>query len=454
MTTSRVIRTRRSAAVVLFAARVRCSSRAARRCHRRSTSVTRPAGRRAGAGGTGGGRRVAAAPERHRRHRRRRSTGGGTRWRLVPAAARTGGGGSTGGGGTGGGGGGRGSGGGSTGGGGGRRGGGSTGGGGGTAVSGTTVGSCAGFKNSDHITSSTIPIANISDTSGPVSGLFTGAQQGIKAYVAYFNATSSICGRKLSLENLDSQTSSTGDQQAATTACGNAFAIVGSMGAFDDGGASTVTNCGIPDLRAAVTESARLQSPVVYATQSLNVRYQPTTFADYYKKAFPASPTRPPSSTSAPARALRRAGDDQDAEVARLQPRLHLAGPVTEINYTGYVAKMQSAGVKYVEYVGSAQQAVSIAKAMEQQNFHPVYVLDPEAYNPTFVQSGGSAAERRAHLHQRAAVRGGVAQPGDAALPAMAATAPRPARRRTTSACSPGPPASCSRSRRSSSAAS
>ncbi len=175
------------------------------------------------------------------------STGGGS----------TDGGGSTGGGSTGGG-----SGSGGSGGGGGsaaaaaRRGGGSTGG-GGTGVSGTTVGSCAGFKDSDHITGSTIPIANISDTSGPVSGLFTGAQQGIKAYVAYFNATSSICGRKLSLENLDSQTSSTGDQQAATTACGNAFAIVGSMGAFDDGGASTVTHCGIPDLRAAVTESDR-----------------------------------------------------------------------------------------------------------------------------------------------------------------------------------------------------
>ena len=131
------------------------------------------------------------------------------------------------------------------------------GGGGSNPAAGITAGSCAGFKNTTGITNSTITLANVADISGPVPGLFQGAQQAMKAYVAYFNSSSSICGRKLSVESLDSQTSSGGDQQAATTACSNAFAMVGSMGAFDDGGAATVTQCGIPDLRAASTEDAR-----------------------------------------------------------------------------------------------------------------------------------------------------------------------------------------------------
>ncbi len=33
--------------------------------------------------------------------------------------------------------------------------------------------------------------------------------------------------------------------------------MVGSMGAFDAGGAETVSQCGIPDLRTASTEDAR-----------------------------------------------------------------------------------------------------------------------------------------------------------------------------------------------------
>jgi ABC-type branched-subunit amino acid transport system substrate-binding protein len=141
---------------------------------------------------------------------------------------------------------------------------------------------------------------------------------------------------------------------------------------------------------------------VVFATQSLNVRYQPTTFADYYKKTYPGVADKAAflyigaGAGAAQGQATIKMLKSQGYNLVYTS-----AVPVTEINYTGYVAKMQSAGVKYVEYVGSAQQAVSIAKAMEQQNFRPVYVLDPEAYNPTFVQSGGSAVNG-VHIYDNA----------------------------------------------------
>jgi ABC-type branched-subunit amino acid transport system substrate-binding protein len=347
----------------------------------------------AGVGGTGGGSVTGGGTGGGGTTGGGSVTGGGTGGGTTGGGSVTGGGGGTtgGGGGTGGG-----STGGGTGGRGGTGGGGSSGGGGGGGggAQPAAAASCAGFKNGDHISDSTIQLANIADTSGPVSGLFAGAQQGVKAFVAYFNSAYNICGRKLQVEYLDSQTSSSGDQQASTTACNDAFAIVGSMGAFDDGGAQTVSKCGIPDLRAATTESARLQSPVVYSAQSLNVNYQPTTYADYYKKAFPGV-------SSKAAYLYIGAGAGQangQAAIKMLKARgydvvYQAAVPVTETNYTGYVAKMQSAGVKYVQYTGSAQQAASIAKAMAQQNFHPIWVLDPEAYNTAYTQNAGSAAE-------------------------------------------------------------
>jgi ABC-type branched-subunit amino acid transport system substrate-binding protein len=273
---------------------------------------------------------------------------------------------------------------------------GGSGGSGGNAAAGITAGSCAGFKNTTGITSSTINLANVADVSGPVSGLFQGVQQAMKAFIVYFNSTTSICGRKLSLESLDSQTSSTGDQQAATTACGNAFAAVGSMGAFDDGGAATVTQCGMPDLRTASTEVARANSPVVYGVQSLNPNYEPTAPPDYYKKAFPGA-------------AAKAAFLYLDAGASSLNAQREIAGwrargftfsnsdiigiGVTTLNYTTYAAKLKADGVKYVQFVGAYQYAVKLAQAMQQQDFHPVFVLDPVAYDPGYIASGGSAVE-------------------------------------------------------------
>src|SRR5690349_13290295 len=80
-------------------------------------------------------------------------------------------------------------------------------------------GACDGFKNQTGITDDTITLANASDISGPVPGLFESAQQGAQAYVEYFNSTSDICGRKLKLILLDSKSDAAGDQAAYTRAC-------------------------------------------------------------------------------------------------------------------------------------------------------------------------------------------------------------------------------------------
>jgi ABC-type branched-subunit amino acid transport system substrate-binding protein len=266
--------------------------------------------------------------------------------------------------------------------------------GGGSATAGITAGSCAGFKNTTGISSSTITLANVADVSGPVSGLFAGVQDAMKAYVAYFNSSSSICGRKLAIEPLDSQTSSSGDQQAATTACGNSFAMVGSMGAFDDGGAATVTNCGIPDLRTASTEASRAASPVVYGAQSLNANYVPTAPADYYRSAFPGVATKAAFLyLDAGASSVNALNEIKGWEHEGFK-FVYTAGiAVTALNYTSYVSSMQAAGVKYVQFVGAYQYAVKLAQAMQQQNFHATFVLDPVAYDPGFVTSGGSAVE-------------------------------------------------------------
>jgi ABC-type branched-subunit amino acid transport system substrate-binding protein len=247
------------------------------------------------------------------------------------------------------------------------------------------------LKNGTGITDSTITIANVADLSGPVPNLFKSAQAAVTAYVAYFNATSSICGRKLKLIGLDSGTSESGDQQASQTACGSAFAMVGSMGAFDAGGASTVTQCGIPDLRAASTETARQKSPVTFGAYSLRTSEIPSAPFDWFKSKFgDAYKNAAFVYLNAGASSLNADSFMSAEQKMGYVFKDKIAIDVTSVpNYNGYATQLKSDGVKYVQYLGAYQYAQKLKAAIAQQGgYNPVFVMDSVAYDPNFVGAG------------------------------------------------------------------
>ena len=283
--------------------------------------------------------------------------------------------------------------------GGGTSGGGSSGGGGsgGGAVP-VQAASCAGFKNGPGITNSQITIANVADLSGPVEGLFKSVQAATTAYVNYFNSTSSICGRKLKVIGMDSQTSESGDQQASQSACNSAFAMVGSMGAFDAGGASTVANCGIPDIRATATETARQRTPVTFEAYSLATNLIPDSPFNYFKRTFgdayqhAAFVYLDAGASSLNAASFIAAEEKMGFKFVYKQP-ISVKGGL--IPYDSYAQNMVSKGVKYVQYIGSASPYASQMKAAidnqsrSHSNFKPIWVMDPTGYSTEYTSAGG-----------------------------------------------------------------
>ena len=259
---------------------------------------------------------------------------------------------------------------------------------------GVTAGSCAGFHDSLGISDTTIAIGNIADVTGPVPGLFSAAQQAVQAYQAYFNANSSICGRKLSVTPYDSQTSALGDQEASTSACGSVFALVGSVGAFDNGGVSTVNQCGIPDLRAIATNPQRFASPVSFGTDAVDpnevstvqYRYLKTVTGDASAKS--AMVYLDAGAAVPNALAYRKTMESLGYHFVYQQ-----AIGVTEFNYAPYAAQMKSLGVTLVQFEGSYQFAVRLKQAMSAQGLDPVFVMDSVAYDPVFVEAGGPSLD-------------------------------------------------------------
>jgi ABC-type branched-subunit amino acid transport system substrate-binding protein len=260
---------------------------------------------------------------------------------------------------------------------------------------GSKAGSCDGFKNQTGITDETITIGNASDISGPVPGLFESAPEAVRAYVAYFNANSDICGRKLAFASYDSRTDAAADQQSYAKGCDEAFAMVGSMSGFDSGGAATAQSCGLPDIRSASVTSDRQGCTTCYAAQSVDAQEFQNAVPDFVKQTY-GDAGQHAAMLYINAGAAAENGKTQAAAMTKRGMRFdYVQGiDISEFNYAPYVQQLKDKGIQYVQFIGAYQQADRLAEAMQQQGFEPkIYLLDPTAYTPDYVEAGGEAVE-------------------------------------------------------------
>ncbi len=254
--------------------------------------------------------------------------------------------------------------------------------------------SCDGFSNGTGITDSTITIGNASDINGPVPGLFAQAQAAMGAYVKYFNDSGqTICGRSLTLARYDSRTDAGADQQAYAQGCDETFAMVGSMSAFDSGGASTAQKCGLPDIRAISTTAARAACSTCYAAQPAGPTEFQNVVADYLKRN--ADGGQKAAMLYINAGAAQESGKSQVRFMTERGMKFVYVTAVdtAAFNYTPYVQAMKDAGVTTVQFIAAEPQFTRLVQTMQQQNFTPeVLLLDPTAYSKQYTEPAGAAA--------------------------------------------------------------
>jgi len=259
----------------------------------------------------------------------------------------------------------------------------------------STVSPCTRLRSGPGITDKTITIANASDITGPVPGIFTSALQATRAFVAYFNAHSTLCGRKLQVLDLDTRTDAGADQRAYVTACERAFAAVGSMSAFDSGGARTADACGLPDIRSQSVSDIRNACRSCFGAQATELHAFQNAIPDFLVKNHGAAAAHSAIIYVREAAAVETAKYTRLAEQKRGMHFVYdTSFDVAEFNYLPYVQAMKDKGVRLVQFIGSSDQAVRMAKAMETYQFKPdVFVQDATAYNDSFLVTGGSAVE-------------------------------------------------------------
>jgi ABC-type branched-subunit amino acid transport system substrate-binding protein len=246
------------------------------------------------------------------------------------------------------------------------------------------------------VTKNEVRIATASDITGVQPGLFKSTHQAISAFTAMVNSQGGICGRAVKPKLLDTKADSTANAAAVREACDTQFALVGSMSAFDNGGASTGEDCGIPDLSAITVNPSRQLAKNVYAAFPQRPDKLATGTANYIKSKYPEA-------IKHAAMVYLNAGVTKANAYQRIEGYESVgfdfggAGrsrvyevQVLEANYSPFVQKMKDAGVQYVNMIANYQSIQKLLQAMEQNEFFPkVRDWDSVAYSPNFVKYNG-----------------------------------------------------------------
>ena len=261
----------------------------------------------------------------------------------------------------------------------------------GATAGGATAAACNSSDNGGAtdvgVTATQIRVGNITSITGVAPGLTRSAQQATQAVADYINSQGGICGRTIKVDAFDDGNTSSGNYAAARQACSTDFAMVGNASGFDDGSASAVSQCAMPDVASEVSTHEAGNVPQIFGASPGNAHYWSTGPAVWLKRTYPNAVTHAAMIyLNVPA-----TQEQAQSEMATYTPvgfkYVYTASvSPTEPNYAPYVQNMESNGVQYVTEYSDDNSAARLAQAMQQASFAP-QVVDwfSEMYTPAFL---------------------------------------------------------------------
>ena len=198
------------------------------------------------------------------------------------------------------------------------------------------------------LTAKSITVGQVDTLSGPVPGLFEGAENGTKAYLAYVNSTGGVNGRKILLDVQDDAFSGANYTTETQQLVNSTFALVGGFSLFDASGVPAINAAKIPDITESLS-AARNLDQYNYSPDPLIPGATRLGPFEYYKKEYPGAITHVGTLFSNVATAETQSVTGLHRhEVPRLQGRATTARGPFETDFTPDVLKMRAAGVQMV----------------------------------------------------------------------------------------------------------
>jgi ABC-type branched-subunit amino acid transport system substrate-binding protein len=249
-----------------------------------------------------------------------------------------------------------------------------------------------GTLSGPGVTPTTITIGQITTITGPVPGLFQGANDGLDAWAGWVNANGGIDGRQVKIVHVDDGFNCTVYTNAMKNFSTSAFAVLGNITLEDTCGKSVLAaNPNLLDIQALELDPTLYTVPNVY-TPAPNPPGGITTGLQYIKNKFPNDITKAAALVGISAKVN---GKEEQLTAESIGYKYVYTRNIGdfETNYTSDILRMKDAGVKIVDLTAVAvTNDADFLQQAAQQNFHPDVVYAATAYDAKFFKLLGSAS--------------------------------------------------------------
>jgi ABC-type branched-subunit amino acid transport system substrate-binding protein len=249
-----------------------------------------------------------------------------------------------------------------------------------------------GTLSGPGVTPTTITIGQIATITGPVPGLFQGADDGLDAWANWVNTNGGLDGRQIKIDHVDDGFNCTTYTNAMKQFATNAFAVLGNLTLEDTCGKSVLAaNPNLVDIQALALDPTLYSVPNVY-TASPTPPGGITTGLEYIKSKFPNDITHAAALVGESAKANGKEEQLTAASIGYHYVYTRNIGDF-ETNYTSDILRMKNDGVKFVDMTDVAvTNTADFLQQAAQQNFKPDVVYGASAYDAKFFKLVGNAS--------------------------------------------------------------
>lgn len=249
-----------------------------------------------------------------------------------------------------------------------------------------------GTLSGPGVTASTITIGQITTTTGPVPGLFQGANDGLDAWAAWINAAGGIAGRQIVVKHVDDAFNCTTYTNAMQQFSTSAFAVLGNLTLEDTCGKKVLAgDPNLIDIQALALDPTLYDVPNVF-TASPSPPGGITTGLTYMKQKFPDAVTHAAQLVGQAAAANGRE-EQLTAESVGYKYLYVRDVPDLTTDFTSDILRMKNDGVKFVDMTALAVTSdADFLQQAAQQDFHPQVLYGASAYDARLFKLLGNAS--------------------------------------------------------------
>ena len=265
----------------------------------------------------------------------------------------------------------------------------------GTGTTGTSSSSskCPTSGTDVGLTSNSVRLGTIASTTGPVSGLFQGALQGMQAYRAYINSQGGICGHQVTVDFADDGTNCGQNQNDTENLAKKDFALVGSFSLFDGCGADYIKQHNIPDFHVQLDTRA-VEPSSHFDVEPGQLGYATGMFAYYAKMLGSKVKSVGTLYPNIPSAAAKQKAFVKAAEANGWKFVYSQAGDAQQTDWTNdFVTMCQQKHIQI--FFTSAENAANAAKMIHNEDqagcSKDLINIIPIAYDQAFIQDVGSS---------------------------------------------------------------